>query len=73
MPHKNEQEQKPRKDSPLSEDTGSSQNEVEESGNLKHYYKPWKEDSGDIAVVVDNYDEHHHLSEPGQPKVFFDA
>lgn len=59
---KNEQEQKPRKDDIRVDNLGPSLNEITD-GNLKIFYKPWKEE---VPIMVDDYDERHRKLESKQ-------
>lgn len=74
MSNKNEQEQKPRKESSLSLKSGLSTNEITDDGRMKNFYKPWKEDAFvEEAAVDDDYDERQRAAIPRQQQIIFDA
>lgn len=54
MPNKDDQEQKPRKESPTAENAGAPRNEINYDDKLKNFNKPWKDDA---ALVVEDYEE----------------
>lgn len=68
MPNKDDQEQKPRKESPTAENAGAPRNEINDDDKLKIFNKPWKDDA---AVIVEDYDERRA---PGtRQQLIFDA
>lgn len=52
MSNKDDQEQKPRRESPTAENAGAPRNEINDDDKLKFFNKPWKDET-----AVQDYDE----------------
>lgn len=66
--NKNDRELKPRQE-PL-----SAQNEVNDDGNLKNFYKPWKDDASvDGVATDDDYEERRRAAVSRQQQIVYDA